>query len=171
MIGKYRKQLASCVVFAVGVFVAISQHAVARPVACCDEWNDCVNGIGVPQVCPSSCPADHQICSSSVGPCGDDMACQYEPCVCDEGIPEGCCLLAGGQPSSGCIFGPQCLSESEPVEGVSTDRVDHSLPEDQWMEEAATAPTSGTSWWVFAIPLFLILPAVPVLIRRRRRTS
>lgn len=168
MIGKYRKLLVSCVVFSVGVFVAISQPAVARDLACCNANYECVNGTGSPQYCYWSCPMEYQaICSDLVGPCGPNVKCQWDPCTCMTDIPRGCCLADGGHVVTHCSI---CVSDSDPLVAAPTDRVDHSLPEDQWMEEGATAPTSGTSWWVFAIPLFLILPAVPVLIRRRRNS-
>ena len=154
-----------CVVSFLAVALGSSQQAIAADLACCHETTlECVGGYGSPQFCPASCPLGYWICDSEIGPCQQDSVKCQVGCDCYVGIDSACCEVLGGDVVSFCLFCPPKDWHDAPDAENQED--DSPVPDEQ-PEEESDAPSPISKAWVLALPLFLLVPVVPVMLRRR----
>ncbi len=156
-----------CVVCSMAVVFGASRQALAKPIACCNETTyECQYGLGSPQFCPQTCPPGWQLCSSTSGMmCGNIVDKCQVGCDCYTDIDEACCAALGGAVVGWCYA---CRTTDDPDVADQERQEDDCLLPDGELEEEAESLVPFSSAWALAIPAFLLLPVVPVVLRRRR---
>ncbi len=156
-----------CVVCSMAVVAGTSRQALAMSLACCNEVTyECQFGTGSPQWCPDSCPVGWQLCSDTIGiTCGTIVGSCQKDCACYRDIDAACCAALGGVPVRHC---QECVTTDDPDVAVQESQEDDYLLPDEELEEELDAPAPFSNAWALAIPAFLFLPVVPVMLRRRR---
>lgn len=157
-----------CVVSSMAVFPAVAPRVLARPLSCCNETTyECGwRGALSPHFGPQACPVGLQVCSDTIGiACGNIVdKCQVR-CDCLRDIDEACCLALNGRVVEDCTHCREKI-DADVVPGENQED-DCLLPDGEFEEESdALVPSSNA--WALAIPAFLFLPVVPVMLRRRR---
>lgn len=150
------------IVCSMAVVFGTSRQALARPVSCCNDDYHCVYGGGAPSYCVS-CPPDHPHCGGGIQ-CGLISDCFPAGGGCIRNVEEACCVALGGTVVPTCY-----LIESIGDEDVAVPETqeDESLAPGDQLQEELDAPAPFSNAWALAIPAFLFLPVVPVMLRRR----
>ncbi len=155
-----------CVVCSMAVVVGSSRQALARPASCCNDDYECEYHGGA--TCYSCWNSEHHTtCGGQNGgmACGLISDCRFDCTSCVPNIEESCCVAFGGTVVPTCFL---CDITDDPDVAVPESQEDESLAPGDQLQEELDAPAPFSSAWALAMPAFLFLPVVPVMLRRRR---
>ncbi len=160
------------IVCSMAAVLAYSDVAFGAPLACCNpDTRVCVNsGAPGPQFCNQNACLPGWLCKDFVSPCGGTVNCLLGPYDC-EAMAAGCCSLLRGQVVDHCA---EWASE-DPDATDAERRVDDGPVLDGEPQEESNAPATESDArvvfaWALVLPLLLLVPAVPIVLRRRRKT-
>jgi len=153
------------VVTAVTLFVAMAfcAPALAEDGICCKVGGtSCVDAYSwcwTQDPCPPgyTCTHDHGKCARF------SSCCEWPGGACTM-VNHHCCNALGGTPSNCCILESTSLEDDGEAEGLAPDE---GLSPDEGIETQAS--DQGRNLWPFGLAGMLILPAIPIIRRRRHR--